>query len=165
MSQIRAPFAPEQVESLNGFQQTPHLHPWTCHMTDEEWRPICNAVLVATTEGLICPVDSSHGIRTFTDEYKKLDYQTQKIRYKDHIPSKIIPQGTWAHEFMVNNYWKEAKPGDKLCGWCEHWHKDDAGNTDVCTKCPLGKGCGQLHEEKPHTGWGMGCPKCIPWGG
>jgi hypothetical protein len=163
---IKVPFTPEQVESLNGFQQTPHLHPWTCFMTNEDFKPICHAVLVATTDGLICPVDSSHGIRALTNEYLKMDYQTRRAKYKNgDIPSEIIPQGTWAHDFMVNNYWKEANLGDGLCGFCGHWHRNNAGDTDACAKCSPGEGCGQLHEKESHLGWGVGCPRCMPWPG
>ena len=162
---VRIPFTPEQVESLNGFQHSPNFDPWTCHMVDEEWNALCNTPLVATTEGLFCPIDPSHGIRTFADEYFKLDQKERHIKYKNTPPpSKVIPQGTWAHEFMANNDWKQARSKrDRHCGWCEHWHESDSW--EVCEKCPSGKGCGKEHERKPHLGWGIGCPMCQPWGG
>ncbi len=42
---IQAPFTPEQVRSLNGFQQSGRYHPFTC---------TCGEHLMATEQGWIC---------------------------------------------------------------------------------------------------------------
>lgn len=44
-----APFTPEQVESLNGFQKCGCVHPFTCGGDK------CRSDLVATEEGWVCP--------------------------------------------------------------------------------------------------------------
>lgn len=52
MSIRQAPFTPEEVESLNGFQRWSGMHPFTCG-----W---CPAVLCAGEEGWYCP-DCDYG--------------------------------------------------------------------------------------------------------
>jgi hypothetical protein len=46
MSKAFAPFAPDEVESLNAFQQDGHFHEFTCPSGD---------VLVANENGWTCP--------------------------------------------------------------------------------------------------------------
>lgn len=56
MTQIVAPFTPEQVEGLNKFQAHRHVHPFTCggDRTDEKHLD-GEGRLVATEAGWICP--------------------------------------------------------------------------------------------------------------
>lgn len=49
MSQMFAPWSPEQVKNLNDFQTEGHMHPFTCGSPD------CRADLVATANGWTCP--------------------------------------------------------------------------------------------------------------
>jgi hypothetical protein len=49
---VYAPFAPDQVESLNGYQQSGAFHEFTCGNDD---CPAEQAVLVATGDGWRCP--------------------------------------------------------------------------------------------------------------
>ena len=54
---MKAPFTQEQVEALNRFQQSGHVHPYTCgsgRRTDADHLD-GEGVLVATTEGWKCP--------------------------------------------------------------------------------------------------------------
>lgn len=51
---IEAPFTPEQVESLNAFQESRVMHPFTCGYRDEH--PDDEGVLFATPEGWVCTV-------------------------------------------------------------------------------------------------------------
>ena len=48
-----APFTPDQVESINGFQQAGWMHPFTCDSGDCR-RGESGGVLVATEEGMHC---------------------------------------------------------------------------------------------------------------
>ncbi len=53
---ITAPFTAEQVEKLNSFQQSPHVHPFTCGGNrKDEFHLDGEGVLVATEAGWICP--------------------------------------------------------------------------------------------------------------
>jgi hypothetical protein len=57
MSQLVAPFTPEQVEALNRFQKGRWMHPFTCgsgNRTDANHLD-GEGVLVATENGWICP--------------------------------------------------------------------------------------------------------------
>jgi hypothetical protein len=45
---IKAPFTPEQVETLNAWQNLDHVHPFTCSCYPHD-------VLVATEKGWVCP--------------------------------------------------------------------------------------------------------------
>jgi hypothetical protein len=47
---ITTPFTDEQVENLNKFQRHSHMHPFTCKLYHDG-----ENVLVATTDGWICP--------------------------------------------------------------------------------------------------------------
>jgi hypothetical protein len=49
---VRAPFTPEQVASLNGYQASGAVHPFTCGNDD---CPAEQAVLVAREDGWRCP--------------------------------------------------------------------------------------------------------------
>lgn len=44
-------FTDEQVESINGFQKSGCMHPFTCGNKK------CRADLIATNAGLVCPTD------------------------------------------------------------------------------------------------------------
>ena len=48
---ITAPFTPDQVDSLNGWQHNP-VHPFTCGNSN---CPVVHAVLVAAEDGWHCP--------------------------------------------------------------------------------------------------------------
>jgi hypothetical protein len=57
MNTIRAPFTPEQVDSLNGFQMQSYWHPFTCGNDLCKLRNPEN-ILIAMTSGwhcLFCP--------------------------------------------------------------------------------------------------------------
>jgi hypothetical protein len=56
MSDIRAPFTPEQVAALNQFQNVRWFHSFTCARRVDH--PACSGVLIATTEGWHCPAAS-----------------------------------------------------------------------------------------------------------
>ena len=79
MAAIEAPFTPEQVENLNGYQRCGAFHPFTCSggggpHSDLPGRP---AVLVAREDGWHCPVpDCTH-------------------------------HQTWAHTAMADGSWQE----------------------------------------------------------
>lgn len=47
---VVAPWTPEQVDSLNRYQESGLMHPYTCPNRDDH----CDAVLVATADGWIC---------------------------------------------------------------------------------------------------------------
>lgn len=64
MKQIYAPFTPEQVQTLNAFQQLGTIHPFTCGLnrTSKGHRKLAKArgdrdsgILVATPAGWVCP--------------------------------------------------------------------------------------------------------------
>lgn len=48
----QAPFEPEQVESINGFQEAGLMHPFTCPCDHHD-----ESVLVATVDAMVCPDD------------------------------------------------------------------------------------------------------------
>lgn len=48
---LKAPWTKEVVKALNAFQRIDVVHPFTCGRDD------CNAALVATVNGWICPLD------------------------------------------------------------------------------------------------------------
>lgn len=80
LARAYAPFTPDQVESLNGYQQSGLMHPFTCadvvhDDTDDEVfaDPV---LLVATEAGWVCPREDC-------------DYT----------------QG-WAHDWMANGLWR-----------------------------------------------------------
>ena len=50
LDRIDAPWTMAQVVSLNRFQHFGYMHPFTCGQEE------CRALLVATTEGWLCPV-------------------------------------------------------------------------------------------------------------
>jgi hypothetical protein len=51
---VTAPFTPEQVESLNGYQSALLFHPFTCRHRDDG-KHTDEAVLIASTDGWQCP--------------------------------------------------------------------------------------------------------------
>ena len=55
MSEIKAPFTPEQVAALNGWQQGDGCHPFTCANGRDEKHLDGEGALVATQEGWVCP--------------------------------------------------------------------------------------------------------------
>jgi hypothetical protein len=46
---VKAPFTPEQVESINGYQESGYMHPFTCG------RENCRWTLKAAEDALHCP--------------------------------------------------------------------------------------------------------------
>lgn len=59
---MKAPFSEEQVKSLNAHQNNSQLHPYTCNREFDECEVRMNpndytknGILIATTEGWICP--------------------------------------------------------------------------------------------------------------
>lgn len=78
---VRAPFTPEQVESLNGFQQSGVMHPFTCSGGGgpHSDRPGRSAVLVADEDGWRCPVSGC--------EHRQ----------------------DWAHPFMADGQWRQMQ--------------------------------------------------------
>lgn len=52
MTKIQAPFSPERVAALNRYQTRGKFHPFTC--PNEH---VGEAVLLATREGFVCPVE------------------------------------------------------------------------------------------------------------
>jgi len=75
---VTAPWTAEQVESLNGFQRSGVMHPFTCSGGGgPHSERIDGAVLVATESGWRCPVpDCTH-------------------------------QQDWAHPWMANGTWRQ----------------------------------------------------------
>lgn len=55
MEQIRAPFTPEQVKALNGYQETGQFHPFTCGSPSHLYH---SPVLVAHEDGWHCPEEA-----------------------------------------------------------------------------------------------------------
>ncbi len=55
MNQIKAPFTEDQVKKLNDYQQGEKYHPFTCCGEYGCSRSLNNGILIATTEGWICP--------------------------------------------------------------------------------------------------------------
>lgn len=53
---IKAPFSSEQVEALNRWQKNGHVHPFTCgNKRNDTNHTGGEGVLIATTDGWICP--------------------------------------------------------------------------------------------------------------
>ena len=52
---VYAPFTPEQVKSLNGFQNSELWHPFTCGNDDCPHPPFEHSNLVAREDGWHCP--------------------------------------------------------------------------------------------------------------
>lgn len=72
-----APFTPEQVESLNGYQKSRVMHPFTCPQHgDEDVVTEVKLFATGTSRGWVCPALGC-------------DY-TQN----------------WAHDFMANGLWR-----------------------------------------------------------
>lgn len=57
MSIIKAPFTPEQVETLNEWQSSNSVHPFICSGPGEIFGCYGNCKLSATREGFICPCE------------------------------------------------------------------------------------------------------------
>lgn len=83
MAQVSAPFSEDQVLSLNEFQQSNFVHPFTCgsgHRTDEAHGEE-RGRLLATTAGWVCPPCG------YTQD--------------------------WAHDWMANWDWKVLVPKER----------------------------------------------------
>jgi len=67
-SKMHAPFSPAQMESLNAFQESEYVHPYTCHSPgcpaaewagDDDWLP-----MAADADGLHC-IDGCRRVQTW----------------------------------------------------------------------------------------------------
>jgi len=68
IDKVYAPFTAEQVQHLNAFQADGLMHPFTCPKAarpDEDPYHSVESVLVATTDGWVCPVDGC----TYTQDW------------------------------------------------------------------------------------------------
>lgn len=77
-AQHKAPWTPDQVKSLNGYQASTKYHPYTCRdrsRRPHKWRLGDKGILVATIDGWYCP------------------------------DCNAVTQ-TWAHDFTLNWAWQ-----------------------------------------------------------
>lgn len=98
MAIIRAPFTKEQVDSLNGFQRSGIVHPFTCG-TEE-----CRADLVATKDGWICDYchlhkqDWAHDFMADGSWKQSLSWQNQLDEQIERSKEKYKPS-LWTRFF------------------------------------------------------------------
>lgn len=62
MSEVHAPWTPEQVANLNAFQRNGYVHPFTCKC------PNPRNTLVATQDGWVCPNDACGWVQAWAFE-------------------------------------------------------------------------------------------------
>ena len=85
MAQINAPFTPEQVESLNGFQQSGYWHPFTCGGKVDG--KDCRSILRATENGWVCDHCS------YTQDWAHDFMANDKWREAAEWHKKLDPEG------------------------------------------------------------------------
>lgn len=87
MSYTQAPFTPEQVESINGFQESGVMHPFTCPCDVHEE----HVTLVATEPGMACPSDG--------------------CRYRQSWVHRFMADGSW-RDALTEIPWISSRPMD-----------------------------------------------------
>lgn len=72
MYKIKAPFSPEQVASLKGYQECGYFHPFTCGDCGED--------LVSITAGWICPTNGCNYTQDWCHDFMaNSSWQSQDI--------------------------------------------------------------------------------------
>ena len=110
MDKIEAPWSDEQVRSLNGFQRSGVMHPFTC--------PRSHRTVVDDQ-----PDDRGHLWRDADGDDDPYPFCFDHVRLVADVDGWWCPAQTcnytqpWAWEFMADGSWREAKDGmDRLLG-------------------------------------------------
>lgn len=130
MSQIEAPFTPEQVVALNAYQRSGVFHPFTCgkrhdHPADE----IDKGCLIATIHGWICPVcwdgslnDLQKWAHSFMAKYLSAT-EFQKASGFRMVKQRVNTHYEWLHKYCHNNRDILSNSKNACCFYCEKFFK------------------------------------------
>ena len=89
VSHLQAPFTPEQVDSINGFQDAGVMHPFTCPCDDHSYRGDhwdgSHVSLVATEDNMVCPDPACPYTQSWVHHYMADNSWTASLAFFDNL--------------------------------------------------------------------------------